>query len=110
MDTVGLLLPVTEMVTAVDVVVAFSLSVTFTVNVCVPTLALLKAKLYGLEISSPNLVAPSKNSTRVIEPLASDAVAVTVIAEPCAKDELLAGAVILPTGNVFEVATCTTGT
>ena len=51
------------------------LSVARAVSVYVPAATLLQAKLYGAVVSSPSFVAPSKNSTLVTVPSASEAVA-----------------------------------
>ncbi len=67
--------------------------------------ALVHAKLYGLLVSSPILAVPLKNSTLVIDPLASEAVAVIVIVAPLLKVALFAGPVTLTAGGLFEVLT-----
>ena len=107
-STTGGLLVLTEIATAVDVEILLSLSVALAVRLWLPTAALPQIKLYGLVRSSPNFVVPLKNSTFVIVPLASVAVAVIVIGAPMVNCELLAGPVIATTGLATLATVITT--
>ena len=81
------------------------MSVALAVSECVPEGAFAHAKLYGFVVSSPSLVVPLKNSTFVIDPFVSEAVAVIVTVAPLLNVALLAGAVILTAGGLLEVLT-----
>jgi hypothetical protein len=101
--TTGDALAVTEIVIGDEVVTPLSLSVALTVIVCDPPAAFDHAKLYGAVRSSPSFVVPLKNSTFLIDPSASVAVAEMVICVPLLTLELLAGVVMETAGSVLDV-------
>src|SRR5579862_9870591 len=107
MKVAALPLDVTEIVTAVDVVVALWLSVATAVSVWLPPVAGVQLMLYGLVESMPIDVAPSKNWTWVTVPSESAAFADTVMATPDANEAPLDGDVMLTVGGVFVVVTVT---
>src|ERR1043166_7875657 len=64
-------------VTTAEVLLACQLSVATAVKVNCPRGALLQTIVYGGPVTSPSLFAPSKNSTRVMNPSLSTACACT---------------------------------
>jgi hypothetical protein len=109
METTGASFTMTDIETGDDVVVPLSLSVALAVMVWAPGAAFRHEKVYGLVRSSPSFVFPLKNSTLVMDPFASVAVATILIATPPGKTVLSAGLVMETTGGVFDVTEIVTG-
>src|ERR1044071_6576036 len=101
MVTVGVALLTTLTVMAAEVVDAPWSSVALTVRVYVPALTLFQGKLYGLVVSSPSLLAPSKNSTLATEPSVSLAEAVRVMLAGATKEAASPGLLKLAVGGLL---------
>ena len=93
------------MPTAALVVTAPPLSVARAVSTWLPTVTFLHKKEYGVVVSVPRRVVPSRNSTLVTFPSGSLAVAVTVIVGFQAKTAPSAGDVMLAVGGVLPALT-----
>ena len=95
----------TTTLTIAEVVEAPRLSVAFAVSECVPAGTLVHGKLYGAIASSPSLDVPLKNSTLLIAPPTSAALALIVTVVPALTVALFAGAVMFTVGGLFPVLT-----
>ena len=74
--------PLTVMLTAAEVVVAFWLSLATAVKLWLPAVALFQVTPYGAVVSTPSDTPPRKNSTLATEPSLSAALALTAMLAP----------------------------
>ena len=89
----------TVMLIALEVVTAPALSVALAVSVKFPAATLFHVKLYGDVVSVPNSVLPLNNSTLLMVPSLSVAVASMAIFAGAVKVAPLAGLVMLTVGD-----------